>query len=104
MSILRLYQYLETKRQSQHSTRVSRQKIVNAPRHRPNIMLECGEEILEKETAKLNEKPHALRVLRDLSEASLTRAIEESLAAFQVSLARLPGAEVSDQPNLLWVA
>src|SRR5689334_22271134 len=82
--------------------RVSRQKIVNAPRHRPNSMLEFGEEMLDKETAKLNEKTHALRVLQDLSEASLTRAMEESLAAFQVSLARLPGAEVSDQPNLLW--
>lgn len=77
---------------------------MNASRHRPNILLECGEEILDKETAKLHEKPHALRVLQDLSEASLTRAIEESLAAFQVSLARLPGAEVYDQPDLLWIA
>lgn len=43
-------------------------------------------------------------VLHDVSDASLTRAIEESLAAYQVSLARLPGAEVYDTPNLLWVS
>ncbi|GAC1453613.1 MAG: hypothetical protein PVSMB4_14310 [Ktedonobacterales bacterium] len=44
------------------------------------------------------------RVLRDVTAASLAPAIEASLAAYQVSLARLPGAEVYDTPNLLWVS
>ena len=58
----------------------------------------------DEETAKLNEKQNALRVLQDVSEPSLTRAIEESLAAYQVSLAqRLPGGEVYDTPEFLWV-
>jgi hypothetical protein len=45
-----------------------------------------------------------VRVLKDLSAASLTRAIEESLAAFPLILARLPGAEIYDTPDLLWVS
>ncbi len=45
-----------------------------------------------------------VRVLQDLSAASLTRAIEESLAAFPLILARLPGAEIYDMPDLLWVS
>jgi GNAT superfamily N-acetyltransferase len=57
-----------------------------------------------EETAKLNEKQKAMRVLQDVSEPSLTRAIEESLAAYRVSLAqRLPGGEVYDYPDFLWV-
>ncbi len=58
----------------------------------------------DEETAKLNEKENALRVLQDVSETALTRAIEESLAAYQVSLAQqLPGGEVYDNPDFLWV-
>ena len=45
-----------------------------------------------------------VRVLQDLSAASLTRAIEESLAAFPLILARLPGAEIYDTPDLLWIS
>jgi len=45
-----------------------------------------------------------VRVLQDLSAASLTRAIEESLAAFPLILARLPGAEIYNTPDLLWVS
>jgi ribosomal protein S18 acetylase RimI-like enzyme len=44
------------------------------------------------------------QVLRDVSAAALVPAIEASLTAYQVSLARLPGAEVYDTPNLLWVS
>ena len=84
--------------------KVSRQKIVNASRHRPHTLLDYGEEILHKEATRLNEENNVLHAFQDLSEASITQAIEESLAAFQISLARLPGAEVYDQPNLLWVA
>jgi len=34
----------------------------------------------------------------------MTKAIEDSLEAFPLTLAQLPGAEVYDTPDLLWVA
>jgi GNAT superfamily N-acetyltransferase len=51
----------------------------------------------------LNEPDNTVNVLQDLSAASLTKAIEESLATFPVVLARFPGNEVHNTPNLLWV-
>jgi GNAT superfamily N-acetyltransferase len=52
----------------------------------------------------INQNNNTTPVLQDLSAASLTKAIEESLAAFPLILARLPGAEIYDTPDLLWVA
>ena len=57
----------------------------------------------QKELTILNSEKKPPPVLEELSETSLTPAIENSLAAYQVSLARLPGAEVYDTPDLLWV-
>ena len=55
-------------------------------------------------TSVMNQNNNPTPVLQDLSAASLTRAIEESLAAFPLTLARLPGAEIYDTPDLLWIA
>ena len=52
----------------------------------------------------INQNNNPAPVLQDLSAASLTGAIEESLAAFPLILARLPGAEIYNTPNLLWIA
>jgi hypothetical protein len=52
----------------------------------------------------MDENNAPVRVLKELSTASLTRAIEESLAAFPLILARLPGAEIYDTPDLLWIS
>ncbi len=52
----------------------------------------------------MNEPDNTMNVLQDLSAASLTKAIEESLATLPVVLARFPGNEVHNAPNLLWVA
>ncbi len=43
-------------------------------------------------------------MLQDTSAASMTRAIEESLAAFPRQIGRLTGAELHDTPTLLWLA
>jgi ribosomal protein S18 acetylase RimI-like enzyme len=67
-------------------------------------MLDCKKKIIDQGgNASLHEKDSVLPVLQDVSEASLTRAIEASLIAYQVSLAQLPGAEIYDTPSLLWV-
>jgi len=52
----------------------------------------------------LNDHYFGKQIQQDTSDAAMTRAIEASLAAFALQLVRLPGAEISDTYDLLWVA
>ena len=52
----------------------------------------------------MREQNDVSRILRDTTPASMTKAIEDSLEAFPLSLAQLPGAEIYNKPDLLWVA
>lgn len=51
----------------------------------------------------MNEQQQTVPVLQDLSDAAISRAIEASLTAFPVNVARSLGGEISNTADLLWI-